>query len=44
MSWPDAFEKLGCKVRGEGEDVVIETVLIQRPGDRAYQTEIVTTP
>ena len=33
MTWPPAFEKLGCKVRGEGEDVVLETVLVQRLGD-----------
>lgn len=39
MSWPDAFEKLGCKVRGEGEDVVLETVLVQRLGDRLSQSE-----
>lgn len=39
MAWAPAFEKLGCKVRGEGEDVVLETVLVQRLGDRLTQTE-----
>lgn len=39
MAWPDAFKKLGCKIRGTGEDVVIETVLTQRPGTREHQTE-----
>ena len=44
MEWAPAFEKLGCKVRGEGEDVVIETVLVQRLGERVYQTERAPTP
>jgi hypothetical protein len=39
MSWEPAFEKLGCKVRGEGEDVVLETVLVQRLGVRMTQSE-----
>jgi len=39
MSWPDAFEKLGCKLKGEGEDVVLETVLVQRLGGLIYQSE-----
>ncbi|MHC3000392.1 hypothetical protein [Microbacterium sp. HJ5] len=39
MSWPDAFEKLGCKLKGEGEDVVLETVLVQRLGGLTYQSE-----
>lgn len=39
MTWEPAFEKLGCKVRGEGEDVVLETVMVQRLGDRLAQTE-----
>ena len=39
MTWEPAFEKLGCKVRGEGEDVVLETVLVQRLGVRMTQSE-----
>lgn len=39
MSWPDAFKKLGCKVRGEGDDVVLETVKEYSLGDRVHQTE-----
>ncbi|GAT71639.1 hypothetical protein [Microbacterium hydrocarbonoxydans] len=39
MSWPDAFEKLGCKVRGSGDDVVVETVKVYKLLDRTYQTE-----
>ncbi|MFE4725374.1 hypothetical protein [Microbacterium sp. NPDC056736] len=39
MQWAPAFEKLGCKVRGEGEDAVLETVLTQRLGDRVTQVE-----
>ncbi|MBW9094080.1 hypothetical protein JNB62_10330 [Microbacterium jejuense] len=39
MQWPPAFEKLGCKVRGEGDDVVTETVKVYRLGDLVYQSE-----
>lgn len=40
MSWPDAFEKLGCRLRGEGDDAVITTVLVQGLGRLLYQSEV----
>jgi hypothetical protein len=39
MQWPPAFEKLGCKVRGDGEEDVIDEVLIGNLDDLTYQTE-----
>lgn len=44
MTWAPAFEKLGCKVRGEGDDVVLETVLVKELGLLSYQTEYEPTP
>lgn len=39
MSWPDAFDKLGCRLKGEGDDVVLETVLVQQLGSLVFQSE-----
>ena len=39
MAWPDAFKKLGCKVRGESEDAVLETVHEYSLSTRVHQTE-----
>ncbi|GAA2883362.1 polymer-forming cytoskeletal protein [Microbacterium esteraromaticum] len=39
MSWPDAFKKLGCKVRGESDDAVIVTQMEYSLSDRTRQVE-----
>ena len=39
MSWPTAFEKLGCRVLGEGSDSVVETVIDQKLGSLVSQSE-----
>jgi hypothetical protein len=37
MSWSPAFDELGCKIKGSGG--VVEGSLVQRLGDRVYQSE-----